>query len=94
MNGMFRVVLVAIIFVVVLVMLALTPKFDHKRIRKNIELYGGEVVNITRAWGVGMRYDRTYNVSYIAVDGMRMTATCVTSWDGVFWISERPPGLK
>jgi hypothetical protein len=71
----------------------LMPKYDHERIRENVEAHGGRVIEILRVWSISSR-DRAYEVSYMTAQGERIKATCRTSmWNGVYWINDRPPGV-
>jgi len=90
-DSSFLVILFAV--VILIVSLVLTPKFDRKRIRENVEAHGGKVIEISQRWGWGNGYDRAYEVSFMA-RGKRVTATCRTSvWRGVYWVNKRPPGF-
>ena len=70
------------------------PRYDRDRIREQVEAHGGKVIEILSRWfGSGSRYGRTYDVTYETRHGKRVTATCVTSMmRGVQWLSDRPPG--
>jgi hypothetical protein len=92
MSDTTSIVLVAVIATAVIVSWSLMAKFDQRRIRENIEAHGGRVIEILRAWGLGGRNDRSYEVSYITARGGHVKATCKTSmWNGVYWVSNHPP---
>lgn len=84
------------LLVVVFVLISwLTARFDHDRIRKDIESRGGKVLNIDRnffapGW-FGRGSQMSYDVRYKAMDGRIITSTCVTSmFGGVYW-KHAPP---
>lgn len=77
--------------------LILLPKWDRKRIAENIESSGGKVVDIESRilGGLGGRYMRTFDVTYITSHGKRVEATCITNMTrGVVWVSDRAPGSE
>ena len=69
----------------------LLGKADRKRITRQIEANDGRVIEILWSWDSGSRYERSYNVSYITARGVRVTATCRTNMNGVYWVSDLPP---
>jgi hypothetical protein len=89
------VLVLAIVFVTFL--LIAIPKFDRQRIREHIEMHGGKVIEILRAWfgGGRGRNARAYEVTYMTRQGERITATCITNMmSGVQWLSDKPPGTS
>lgn len=85
-----------VVFLILVIVFAfvLTPKLDRDRIRENIEEHGGKVIEISKVWEWGRRYERSYDVSYLTARGRRVDATCRTSmWNGVDWINTHPPGF-
>ncbi len=94
MSAPFSVLYIALLAAVVIFTFVLAPKFDHERIRENVEAHGGRVVEILKVWDWGRGSDRTYEVSYMTASGERVNATCRTSMGrGVYWVNQRPPGL-
>ncbi len=94
MNDLYSVIPFVMIAVFVILCFVLPPRFDRERIRKNVEDHGGKVIEILGVWSFGNRYDRTYEVSYVTAQDRRVKATCKTSmWNGVYWVSDRPPGV-
>lgn len=94
MNDLYSVIPIALIAAFVILCIVLPPRFDRERIRKNIEAHDGKMIEVLRAWDFSGRNDRTYEVSYMTAQGQRVKATCKTSmWNGVYWISDRPPGI-
>jgi hypothetical protein len=69
----------------------LKDRADRERITRQIEANGGTVMEITKVWTFGNRYERTYEVSYTTASGKGVTATCRTNMNGVHWISDLPP---
>jgi hypothetical protein len=87
----------AIVFIIAIAVfkLILLPEWDRERIAESIETGGGKVIDIERRrlGGVGGRYMRTFDVTYITRHGKRLEATCITNITrGVIWISDRAPG--
>ena len=79
---------------IVLFVFVVIPRMDRQRIREHIDSHGGKVIKILSDWfAASGRSARTYEVTYLARNGERITAKCITSMTSdVQWISDRPPG--